>query len=68
MTTVKLPTILRKHVGDKEVSDSIWGFHAQQAAEKLLKAVLMKRSILTSISIFCALAFAGPASAQDVVA
>jgi hypothetical protein len=27
---------------------------------------MMKRSILTSISIFCALAFAGPASAQDV--
>jgi len=38
--------ILRKHVNDPEVSDSIWGFHAQQAIEKLFKAVLIKRSIL----------------------
>ncbi|MBI3533929.1 MAG: HEPN domain-containing protein [Deltaproteobacteria bacterium] len=32
--------ILTKHLNDKEVSDSIWGFHAQQAVEKILKAVL----------------------------
>jgi HEPN domain-containing protein len=38
--------IVRKHLADTEVSDSIWGFHAQQTAEKLLKAVLMRHQIL----------------------
>lgn len=38
--------ILKKLVGDFEVSDAIWGFHAQQAVEKLLKAVLMRESVL----------------------
>lgn len=37
--------ILRKHLNDKEVSDAIWGFHAQQAAEKILKSVLAKNKI-----------------------
>lgn len=40
--------ILKKHIDDTEVSDSIWGFHAQQAAEKYLKAVLIKEKILFS--------------------
>lgn len=32
--------LLGKLVGDLEVSDDIFGFHVQQAAEKLIKAVL----------------------------
>lgn len=32
--------VLDKLIDDKQVSDFIWGFHAQQAAEKLLKSVL----------------------------
>lgn len=32
--------LLRRLVGDTEVSDDIYGFHVQQAAEKFIKAVL----------------------------
>lgn len=32
--------LLSKLVNDSEVSDDIYGFHAQQAAEKFIKAVL----------------------------
>jgi len=31
--------------GDKQIGDSIIGFHCQQAAEKLLKALLSIRSV-----------------------
>ncbi len=37
---------MNKLAGDREVANEIIGFHAQQAVEKLLKAVLMGRSIL----------------------
>lgn len=32
-------------VADARVSDEIWGFHAQQAAEKLFKSLLASREI-----------------------
>jgi HEPN domain-containing protein len=32
--------VVRKLLGDGEIADEIIGFHAQQAAEKMLKAVL----------------------------
>ena len=34
--------LLKKLINDFDVSDTIWGFHAQQAIEKLLKALLIK--------------------------
>ena len=37
--------VLKKWASDPEVSKAILGFHAQQAAEKLLKAVLAERQI-----------------------
>ena len=37
--------LLNKIIADDDISDSIFGFHAQQAVEKLLKAVLAARSI-----------------------
>lgn len=37
--------LLRKIADDPEVADEIVGFHAQQAAEKALKAMLERRSI-----------------------
>lgn len=33
--------LLQKHLDDEEIADSIFGFHAQQSVEKLLKAILM---------------------------
>jgi HEPN domain-containing protein len=38
-------TLVRKVLDDHEVSDSIVGFHAQQAVEKALKAVLAARGV-----------------------
>ncbi len=35
----------KKLAADKEVADAIIGFHAQQAVEKMLKAVLTKKKI-----------------------
>ena len=35
-------TVWRKLVNDAEVHDAVLGFHAQQAVEKLLKAVLAR--------------------------
>jgi len=37
--------VLEKLAADKEVADAIIGFHAQQAVEKMLKAVLTKKKI-----------------------
>lgn len=37
--------ILDKHISDHEVTDAIWGFHAQQSAEKIFKAVLIAKGI-----------------------
>lgn len=34
-------SVLNKLILDYDVSDSIWGFHAEQAIEKYLKAVLI---------------------------
>lgn len=38
-------TVLRELLSNTKVSDDIWGFHAQQAVEKLLKAQLAAREI-----------------------
>jgi HEPN domain-containing protein len=38
-------TLVRKVSADTEVADAIVGFHAQQAAEKLIKAVLAARGV-----------------------
>jgi hypothetical protein len=38
-------TLVRKVRSDTDVADSIVGFHAQQAAEKLIKAVLAARGV-----------------------
>lgn len=38
--------VVDKFLADVDVSDSIWGFHAQQAAEKFLKSVLTKNNAL----------------------
>jgi len=37
--------VLEKLAADKEVADAIIGFHAQQAVEKMLKAVLTEKKI-----------------------
>ena len=37
--------VLERLLGDSEVDDDTLGFHAQQAAEKLLKAALVARAI-----------------------
>lgn len=37
--------VLNKLIDDLQISDEIWGFHAQQAVEKLLKALLFKKCI-----------------------
>ncbi len=37
--------VLEKLLGDRDVYDDTLGFHAQQAAEKMLKAVLASRGI-----------------------
>ena len=37
--------ILDKLLDDSDIADEVWGFHAQQAAEKLLKALLSFHSI-----------------------
>ncbi|MBN2488710.1 MAG: HEPN domain-containing protein [Methanosarcinaceae archaeon] len=37
--------ILDKLLDDPDIADEVWGFHAQQAGEKLLKAVLSFHSI-----------------------
>lgn len=37
--------ILDKLLDDYDVADEVWGFHAQQAAEKLLKSLLSSHSI-----------------------
>ena len=38
-------TVLRELLANTKVSDDIWGFHAQQAVEKLLKTQLAVRGI-----------------------
>jgi HEPN domain-containing protein len=38
-------TLVRKVSADTDVADAIVGFHAQQAAEKLIKAVLVARRV-----------------------
>jgi len=38
-------TLVRKVCSDADVADAIVGFHAQQAAEKLIKAVLAARGV-----------------------
>jgi HEPN domain-containing protein len=38
-------TLVRKVSADTDVADAIVGFHAQQAAEKLIKAVLVARGV-----------------------
>ncbi|MDO8213542.1 HEPN domain-containing protein [Conexibacter sp. CPCC 206217] len=38
-------TLVRRVVADAEIADAIVGFHAQQAVEKALKAVLAAREI-----------------------
>jgi predicted nucleotidyltransferase len=38
-------TLVRKVCSDADVADSIVGFHAQQASEKLIKAVLAARGV-----------------------
>jgi hypothetical protein len=38
-------TLVRKVCSDADVADSIVGFHAQQATEKLIKAVLAARGV-----------------------
>ncbi len=37
--------LLEKLCFDQEVSDAIWGFHAQQALEKLIKTQLVRSKI-----------------------
>ena len=37
--------LVRASVGAAEIADAIVGFHAQQAAEKLLKALLARRRV-----------------------
>ena len=37
--------ILDKLLDDYDIADEVWGFHAQQAAEKLLKSLLSSHSI-----------------------
>lgn len=37
--------ILDKLIHDTEISDATWGFHAQQALEKILKAALFKTGL-----------------------
>ena len=37
--------VLEKLLGDRDVDDDTLGFHAQQAAEKMLKAVLASRGV-----------------------
>lgn len=39
-------TLVRKVSSDTDVADAIVGFHAQQAAEKLIKAVLAARGVV----------------------
>jgi HEPN domain-containing protein len=38
-------TLVRKVSADTDIADAILGFHAQQAAEKLIKAVLVARGV-----------------------
>jgi HEPN domain-containing protein len=37
--------LMRSHQADLQVSDEMWGFHAQQAVEKLIKALLSHKQI-----------------------
>ena len=37
--------VLERLLGDRDVDDDTLGFHAQQAAEKLLKAALVSRGV-----------------------
>jgi HEPN domain-containing protein len=39
------PILIRKLVSDIEISDGTWGFHAHQALEKLIKAILVKNKV-----------------------
>jgi HEPN domain-containing protein len=41
-------TLLEEIISNEKVRDEIIGFHAQQAAEKLLKALLMAKNIPTA--------------------
>jgi HEPN domain-containing protein len=38
-------TLVRKVASDTDIADAIVGFHAQQAVEKLIKAVLVARGV-----------------------
>jgi len=40
--------VLRQLIGDADAPDAVIGFHAQQAVEKLLKAVLTSRTVAFS--------------------
>jgi HEPN domain-containing protein len=40
--------VVERLLGDRDVDDDTLGFHAQQAAEKLLKAVLTSRNVDSS--------------------
>ena len=37
--------LLKHHLNDDLIANSIWGFHAQQAAEKILKAVIVYKGL-----------------------
>lgn len=37
--------VLDKLINDHDIADEVWGFHAQQAAEKMIKAVLSYQGI-----------------------
>jgi HEPN domain-containing protein len=39
-------TLLEEIISNEKVRDEIIGFHAQQASEKLLKAILMAKSLM----------------------
>ncbi|MBN1901081.1 HEPN domain-containing protein [Candidatus Sumerlaeota bacterium] len=43
--------VLGKWLKDSEIADEILGFHAQQAAEKMLKALLACKGFIPSV--FC---------------
>ncbi len=38
--------LMRAMLADAQLSDEVWGFHAQQAAEKLFKSLLASRGVV----------------------
>jgi HEPN domain-containing protein len=38
--------LMRAMLADAQLSDEVWGFHAQQAAEKLFKSLMASREIV----------------------